>query len=43
MLGKNFFSERVIRFWHGLLREVVETPSLAIFKKCSDTLLRDVV
>ena len=38
---KNFFPERVIKRWNRLPREVVEAPSLELFKRRIDMVLRD--
>ncbi|KGL77865.1 hypothetical protein N309_10620, partial [Tinamus guttatus] len=38
-IRKNLYAERVVKHWNRLVREAVESPSLAVFKKRVDEVL----
>jgi len=42
-IKNNFFTERVLKHWNKLPREVMESPSQEAFKKRADIALQDMV
>lgn len=42
-IGKNFSTEKAVSHWKGLLRELVESPLLEVFKGCLDVTLSALV
>ena len=42
-IKRNFISERMMKYWNRLLREVVESLSLELVKETVDVVLRSMV
>jgi len=40
-ITKNFFTKRVAKYWNTLSKELVESPSLEVFKRHVDMVLTD--
>ena len=43
VIRTNFFSERVVKYWNRLSREVVELLTLEVLRKRVNVALRDIV
>ena len=42
-IRKHFFTERVVKHWNRLPREVVDAPSLAVFQRHLDNALNNML
>ncbi|KAK4828430.1 hypothetical protein QYF61_026587 [Mycteria americana] len=42
-IRKNFFTRRIVKHWNRLPRDVAESPSLGVFERRVDVVLRDMV
>ena len=40
-IRKHFFTVRIVRHWNRLLREVVDTPWLSVFKRHLDNAINN--